>query len=48
MREEMKADSGIERSWWELTEPGARRFGVTKADGRVMAPILTGDGHWAD
>ncbi|GGT51850.1 hypothetical protein GCM10010271_65000 [Streptomyces kurssanovii] len=34
--------------WWELTEPGARRFGVQGMGGRVFAPILTGAGHWLD
>ncbi|MEU0663909.1 DUF6221 family protein [Streptomyces lavendulocolor] len=34
--------------WWELTEPGARRFGVQGIGGRVFAPILTGSGHFVD
>jgi hypothetical protein len=34
--------------WWELTEPDARRFGVQTAGGRVIAPVLTGRGHFAD
>lgn len=34
--------------WWQLTEPGARHFGVQGEGGRVFAPILTGSGHWLD
>ncbi|MGG8410310.1 DUF6221 family protein [Streptomyces sp. 12297] len=34
------------QGWWELTEPGARRFGVQGMGGRVFAPILTGSGHF--
>ncbi|MEU6632855.1 DUF6221 family protein [Streptomyces parvus] len=46
--EELAAvDALAAHGWWELTEPGARRFGV-QADGRVIAPVLTGSGHFAD
>ncbi|MFI9052417.1 DUF6221 family protein [Streptomyces sp. NPDC053427] len=38
---------GVEAPWWELTDAGAERFGV-EAGGRVIAPIFTGRGHWAD
>ncbi|MEU0857519.1 DUF6221 family protein [Streptomyces griseofuscus] len=48
VREESDADSGVEQSWWEVTGPGARRFGVQTAEGRVFAPILTGGGVQAD
>ncbi len=33
--------------WWDLTEPGSARFGV-EVSGKVIAPVLTGQGHWAD
>lgn len=38
----------IPHGWWELTEPGARRFGVQGMGGRVFAPVLTGSGHFLD
>ncbi|MBT2511660.1 hypothetical protein J7I98_38965 [Streptomyces sp. ISL-98] len=45
--EQQAANSASTDGWWELTEPGARRFGV-QAGGRVIAPVLTGRGHWPD
>ncbi|MEW1677978.1 DUF6221 family protein [Streptomyces noursei] len=49
VQEELEAgDALAPHTWWELTEPGARRFGVQGVDGRVFAPILTGSGHWLD
>lgn len=47
--EELEAAGALApHGWWELTEPGARRFGVQGMGGRVFAPILTGSGHFAD
>ncbi|MER7141099.1 hypothetical protein ACIQGA_31265 [[Kitasatospora] papulosa] len=41
-KEELEAtEIVVPHGWWELTEPGARRFGVQGMDGRVFAPILT-------
>ncbi|MEU7228889.1 DUF6221 family protein [Streptomyces chrestomyceticus] len=49
VKEELEAvDAVNSQGWWELTEPGARRFGVQGMGGRVFAPILTGSGHWLD
>jgi hypothetical protein len=49
IKEELEAaDALASHGWWELTEPGARRFGVQGMDGRVFAPVLTGSGHWLD
>ncbi|MCT6781920.1 hypothetical protein LXH09_35385 [Streptomyces sp. CS7] len=48
VKEELAAvDTLAAHGWWELTEPGARRFAV-QAGGRVIAPVLTGSGHFAD
>ncbi|WP_433860181.1 DUF6221 family protein [Streptomyces kronopolitis] len=47
--EELEAAGALApHGWWELTEPGARRFGVQGMGGRVFAPILTGSGHFVD
>lgn len=49
VREELEAaDALAPHGWWDLTEPGARRFGVQGMGGRVFAPVLTGSGHFLD
>lgn len=49
VKEELESAEALNpHGWWELTEPGARRFGVQGMGGRVFAPILTGSGHWLD
>ncbi|MFB6505651.1 DUF6221 family protein [Streptomyces sp. NPDC056099] len=49
VKEELEAAGALaQHGWWELTEPGARRFGVQGMGGRVFAPILTGSGHFLD
>ncbi|MFD9248419.1 DUF6221 family protein [Streptomyces bottropensis] len=49
IKEELEgADALTPHGWWDMTEPGARRFGVQGMGGRVFAPILTGSGHWLD
>jgi hypothetical protein len=49
VKEELEAADALSlHGWWELTEPGARRFGVRGMGGRVFAPILTGSGHFLD
>ncbi|MEV0982124.1 DUF6221 family protein [Streptomyces sp. NPDC049915] len=48
-KEELEAANTLgPHGWWELTEPGARRFDVQGLGGRVFAPILTGSGHFLD
>lgn len=51
IREELETVHALEAyGGWGVTEPGARRFGVQEeyGNGRVIAPVLTGSGHWRD
>jgi hypothetical protein len=49
IKEELEGTEALTpHGWWELTEPGARRFGVQGMGGRIFAPVLTGSGHWLD
>ncbi|MFH8738894.1 DUF6221 family protein [Streptomyces sp. NPDC017964] len=49
VKEELEtADAISSHGWWDLTEPGARRFGVRGMAGRVFAPIFTTSGHFLD
>lgn len=42
------AERAAADGWWEMTEAGGSRLGVQAENGRVLTPVFTGRGWWAD